>query len=94
MGDRAQYSSPSRGVHGLQSEELRPLTGWRPCSFLPTDLGRWDRYHYGSRFRDPRTYDQRYWHDAEYDTYQKDSYAHGDRWAQAPGAQGDSGASI
>ncbi|XP_055988911.1 protein transport protein Sec16A isoform X2 [Sorex fumeus] len=43
------------------------------------DLGRWDRYHYRSRFRDPRTYDQRYWHDAEYDMYRKDSYAHGDR---------------
>ncbi|XP_054987594.1 protein transport protein Sec16A isoform X2 [Sorex araneus] len=43
------------------------------------DLGRWDRYHYGSRFRDPRAYDQRYWHDAEYDMYRKDSYAHGDR---------------
>ncbi|XP_014637805.1 PREDICTED: protein transport protein Sec16A isoform X3 [Ceratotherium simum simum] len=42
------------------------------------DPGRWDRYH-GSRFRDPRTYDRRYWYDAEYDPYRKESYAYGDR---------------
>ncbi|XP_025331614.3 protein transport protein Sec16A isoform X9 [Canis lupus dingo] len=44
------------------------------------DPGRWERYHYGSRFRDPRTCDQRYWYDAaEYDLYRKESYAYGDR---------------
>lgn len=43
------------------------------------DMGRWERYHYGSRFRDPRTYDPRLWHDSEYDAYRKDSFAHGDR---------------
>ncbi|XP_045879858.1 protein transport protein Sec16A isoform X3 [Meles meles] len=42
------------------------------------DPGRWDRYHYGSRFRDPRTCDRRYWYDAEYDAYRKESYAYGD----------------
>ncbi|XP_004757009.2 protein transport protein Sec16A isoform X1 [Mustela putorius furo] len=42
------------------------------------DLGRWDRYHYGSRFRDPRTCDRRYWYDAEYDAYRKENYAYGD----------------
>ncbi|XP_005605991.1 protein transport protein Sec16A isoform X1 [Equus caballus] len=42
------------------------------------DPGRWDRYH-GSRFRDPRSYDRRYWYDAEYDPYRKESYAYGDR---------------
>nr|XP_055181153.1 protein transport protein Sec16A isoform X8 [Nyctereutes procyonoides] len=43
------------------------------------DPGRWERYHYGSRFRDPRTCDRRYWYDAEYDPYRKESYAYGDR---------------
>ncbi|XP_048669273.1 protein transport protein Sec16A isoform X6 [Marmota marmota marmota] len=42
------------------------------------DPGRWDRY-YGSRFRDPRTWDRRYWYDAEYDPHRKESYAYGDR---------------
>ncbi|XP_022356175.1 protein transport protein Sec16A isoform X2 [Enhydra lutris kenyoni] len=42
------------------------------------DPGRWDRYHYGSRFRDPRTCDRRYWYDAGYDAYRKESYAYGD----------------
>uniref|UniRef100_A0A8D2E0Y5 Protein transport protein sec16 n=1 Tax=Sciurus vulgaris TaxID=55149 RepID=A0A8D2E0Y5_SCIVU len=42
------------------------------------DPGRWDRY-YGSRFRDPRTWDRRCWYDAEYDPHRKESYAYGDR---------------
>ncbi|XP_028628801.1 protein transport protein Sec16A isoform X7 [Grammomys surdaster] len=42
------------------------------------DPGRWDRY-YGSRFRDPRTWDRRYWYDSEHDPYRKDSYAYSDR---------------
>ncbi|XP_007459079.1 PREDICTED: protein transport protein Sec16A [Lipotes vexillifer] len=43
------------------------------------DPGHWDRYHYGSRSRDPRAYDRRCWYDAEYDPYRKESYAYGDR---------------
>ncbi|XP_049751739.1 protein transport protein Sec16A isoform X1 [Elephas maximus indicus] len=43
------------------------------------DPGRWDRYHYGSRFRGARAYDQRYWYDAEYNPYRKEPYAYGDR---------------
>ncbi|XP_005083704.1 protein transport protein Sec16A isoform X2 [Mesocricetus auratus] len=42
------------------------------------DPGRWDRY-YGSRFRDPRTWDRRYWYDSEHDSYRKESHAHSDR---------------
>ncbi|VTJ54255.1 Hypothetical predicted protein [Marmota monax] len=42
------------------------------------DPGRWDRY-YRPRFRDPRTWDRRYWYDAEYDPHRKESYAYGDR---------------
>ncbi|XP_057580040.1 protein transport protein Sec16A isoform X3 [Hippopotamus amphibius kiboko] len=43
------------------------------------DPGRWDRYHYGSQFRDPRAYDRSYWYDAEYDPYRKENYAFTDR---------------
>ncbi|XP_077004930.1 protein transport protein Sec16A isoform X6 [Tamandua tetradactyla] len=33
------------------------------------DPSRWDHYHYGSRLRDPRTCDRRYWYGAEDDPY-------------------------
>ncbi|XP_010607173.1 protein transport protein Sec16A isoform X7 [Fukomys damarensis] len=42
------------------------------------DPGRWDRY-YGSRFRDPRTWDRRYWYDSEYEPHRKESYSYGSR---------------
>lgn len=42
------------------------------------DPSRWDRY-YGSRLRDPRTWDRRYWYDSEHDPYRKDHYAYSDR---------------
>lgn len=42
------------------------------------DPGRWDRY-YGSRFRDPRTWDRKYWYDSDHDPYRKDNYAYSDR---------------
>ncbi|KAL1787004.1 transport protein Sec16A isoform X1 [Sigmodon hispidus] len=38
----------------------------------------WDRY-YGSRFRDPRTWDRRYWYDSEHDPHRKEKYASSDR---------------
>ncbi|KAM5259503.1 protein transport protein Sec16A isoform 4-T5 [Hipposideros larvatus] len=43
------------------------------------DPGHWDRYSYGSRLRDPRHYDRRYWYDADYDQYRKENYAYADR---------------
>ncbi|XP_037842955.2 protein transport protein Sec16A isoform X6 [Chlorocebus sabaeus] len=43
------------------------------------DPGHWDRYHYSARVRDPRTYDRRYWCDAEYDTYRREHSTYGDR---------------
>uniref|UniRef100_A0A2K6TIQ9 Protein transport protein sec16 n=2 Tax=Saimiri boliviensis TaxID=27679 RepID=A0A2K6TIQ9_SAIBB len=43
------------------------------------DPGHWDRYHYNARVRDPRTYDRRYWCDAEYDAYRREHSAYGDR---------------
>lgn len=53
---------------------------YSPINPLLTDPGRWDRYSYGSGFRDPRPYDRRYWYDTEYDPYRKESYAYADRW--------------
>lgn len=55
---------------------------------LFADPGRWDRYPYGSGFRDPRPYDRRYWYDAEYEPYRKDSYAYADRWVRRPSPRG------
>ncbi|XP_045419915.1 protein transport protein Sec16A isoform X7 [Lemur catta] len=43
------------------------------------DPGRWDRFHYSARFKDPRACDRRYWCDVEYDPYRKEHYAYGDR---------------
>uniref|UniRef100_A0A8C8ZXU0 Protein transport protein sec16 n=1 Tax=Prolemur simus TaxID=1328070 RepID=A0A8C8ZXU0_PROSS len=43
------------------------------------DPGRWDRFHYSARFKDPRACDRRYWCDMEYDPYRKEHYAYGDR---------------
>ncbi|XP_063552947.1 protein transport protein Sec16A isoform X3 [Gorilla gorilla gorilla] len=43
------------------------------------DPGHWDRYHYSARVRDPRTYDRRYWCDAEYDAYRREHSTFGDR---------------
>ncbi|XP_064222146.1 protein transport protein Sec16A isoform X2 [Aotus nancymaae] len=47
------------------------------CSY--GDPGHWDRYHYSARVRDPRTYDRRYWCDAEYDAHRREHSAYGDR---------------
>lgn len=55
---------------------LRVATVLIPLFF--TDPSRWDRY-YGSRLRDPRTWDRRYWYDSEHDPYRKDHYAYSDR---------------
>nr|XP_012637493.1 protein transport protein Sec16A isoform X5 [Microcebus murinus] len=43
------------------------------------DPGRWDRFHYSARFKDPRACDRRYWCDVEYDPYRKEPYAYSDR---------------
>ncbi|XP_043772305.1 protein transport protein Sec16A isoform X11 [Cervus elaphus] len=53
--------------------------GYYPSQYDYGDPGRWDRFYYGSRFRDPRAYDRRYWYDAEYDSCRKENYAYGDR---------------
>ncbi|XP_058158690.1 protein transport protein Sec16A isoform X6 [Dasypus novemcinctus] len=41
------------------------------------DPSRWDRYHYDSRFRDPRSSDRRYWYGADDDPYRKELFAYG-----------------
>ncbi|XP_037347639.1 protein transport protein Sec16A isoform X2 [Talpa occidentalis] len=67
------------GYYASQSTWSDYYSHYYPGQYDYGDLGRWDRYHYGARLRDPRAYDQRYWCDAEYDLYRRESYAHGDR---------------
>ncbi|XP_072489037.1 protein transport protein Sec16A isoform X3 [Notamacropus eugenii] len=43
------------------------------------DANLWERYQYDPRFRDPRSYDRRYWYDTEHDHYRKEAYPYGDR---------------
>uniref|UniRef100_A0A672V1Z4 Protein transport protein sec16 n=1 Tax=Strigops habroptila TaxID=2489341 RepID=A0A672V1Z4_STRHB len=47
--------------------------GYYPNSYDYGDPSRWERYSsaYDPRYRDPRSYDQRYWYDAEHNPYQK-----------------------
>ncbi|XP_026716287.1 protein transport protein Sec16A isoform X5 [Athene cunicularia] len=56
--------------------------GYYPNSYDYGDPSRWDRYSsaYDPRYRDPRSYDQRYWYDAEHNPYQKrEAYQYGNR---------------
>lgn len=52
--------------------------------FFSKDPSRWERYPYDPRYRDPRSYDQRYWYDAEHNPYQKrEAYPYGSRFVQS-----------
>uniref|UniRef100_A0A8B9W618 Protein transport protein sec16 n=1 Tax=Anas zonorhyncha TaxID=75864 RepID=A0A8B9W618_9AVES len=54
----------------------------KPLFLFSKDPSRWERYSsaYDPRYRDPRSYDQRYWYDAEHNPYQKrDAYPYGSR---------------
>ncbi|XP_071622043.1 protein transport protein Sec16A isoform X1 [Heliangelus exortis] len=56
--------------------------GYYPNSYDYGDPSRWERYSsaYNSRYRDPRSYDQRYWYDSEHNPYQKrEAYPYGNR---------------
>uniref|UniRef100_A0A8C0ICG4 Protein transport protein sec16 n=1 Tax=Bubo bubo TaxID=30461 RepID=A0A8C0ICG4_BUBBB len=56
--------------------------GYYPNSYDYGDPSRWERYSsaYDPRYRDPRSYDQRYWYDAEHNPYQKrEAYQYGNR---------------
>ncbi|XP_068067179.1 protein transport protein Sec16A isoform X4 [Anomalospiza imberbis] len=55
-------------------------SGYYPNSYDYGDPSRWERYSYDPRYRDPRSYDQRYWYDAEHNPYQKrEAYPYGSR---------------
>ncbi|XP_059342222.1 protein transport protein Sec16A isoform X2 [Ammospiza nelsoni] len=55
-------------------------SGYYPNSYDYGDPSRWERYPYDPRYRDPRSYDQRYWYDAEHNPYQKrEAYPYGSR---------------
>ncbi|XP_064379938.1 protein transport protein Sec16A isoform X5 [Dromaius novaehollandiae] len=57
-------------------------SGYYPNSYDYGDPSRWERYSsaYDPRYRDPRSYDQRYWYDAEHNPYQKrEAYPYGNR---------------
>uniref|UniRef100_A0A8D2M297 Protein transport protein sec16 n=1 Tax=Zonotrichia albicollis TaxID=44394 RepID=A0A8D2M297_ZONAL len=59
-------------------------SGYYPNSYDYGDPGRWERYPYDPRYRDPRSYDQRYWYDAEHNPYQKrEAYPYGSRFVQS-----------
>ncbi|KFO82533.1 Protein transport protein Sec16A, partial [Cuculus canorus] len=56
--------------------------GYYPNSYDYGDPSHWERYSsaYDPRYRDPRSYDRRYWYDAEHNPYQKrDAYSYGNR---------------
>uniref|UniRef100_A0A8C3QWV9 Protein transport protein sec16 n=1 Tax=Cyanoderma ruficeps TaxID=181631 RepID=A0A8C3QWV9_9PASS len=66
-------------------------SGYYPNSYDYGDPSRWERYPYDPRYRDPRSYDQRYWYDAEHNPYQKrEAYPYGssdryeDNWRYDP----------
>ncbi|XP_029775286.1 protein transport protein Sec16A isoform X2 [Suricata suricatta] len=67
------------GSKGGWSSHSDYYAGYYSGQYDYGDPGRWDPYHYGSRFRDPRACDRRYWYDAEYDSYRKENYTFGDR---------------
>ncbi|EMP34624.1 Neurogenic locus notch like protein 1 [Chelonia mydas] len=78
---------PSR--QGYTEDYYNPKSGWNdyyadyyanPYNY--GDPSRWERYPsaYDSRYRDPRSYDQRYWYDTEQNPYQKrEAYPYGNR---------------
>uniref|UniRef100_A0A8B9VZ59 Protein transport protein sec16 n=1 Tax=Anas zonorhyncha TaxID=75864 RepID=A0A8B9VZ59_9AVES len=87
---RASHCSdrPSSRYEGYP-EDYYAKTGWTdyypgyyPNAYDYGDPSRWERYSsaYDPRYRDPRSYDQRYWYDAEHNPYQKrDAYPYGSR---------------
>uniref|UniRef100_A0A8V5H6K2 Protein transport protein sec16 n=1 Tax=Melopsittacus undulatus TaxID=13146 RepID=A0A8V5H6K2_MELUD len=73
---RASHCSDRQGY----AEDYYTKSGWSdyypgyyPNSYDYGDPSRWERYSsaYDPRYRDPRSYDQRYWYDAEHNPYQK-----------------------
>ncbi|XP_074910843.1 protein transport protein Sec16A isoform X6 [Buteo buteo] len=86
---RASHCSDRPSSRQGYTEDYYTKSGWSdyypgyyPNSYDYGDPSRWERYSsaYDPRYRDPRSYDQRYWYDAEHNPYQKrDAYPYGNR---------------
>ncbi|XP_032564259.1 protein transport protein Sec16A isoform X3 [Chiroxiphia lanceolata] len=86
---RASHCSDRPSSRQGYSEDYYGKSGWGdyysgyyPNSYDYGDPSRWERYPsaYDPRYRDPRSYDQRYWYDAEHNPYQKrEAYPYGSR---------------
>uniref|UniRef100_A0A8C8AF68 Protein transport protein sec16 n=1 Tax=Otus sunia TaxID=257818 RepID=A0A8C8AF68_9STRI len=86
---RASHCSDRPPSRQGYSEDYYTKSGWSdyypgyyPNSYDYGDPSRWERYSsaYDPRYRDPRSYDQRYWYDAEHNPYQKrEAYQYGNR---------------
>uniref|UniRef100_A0A8B9FQY3 Protein transport protein sec16 n=1 Tax=Amazona collaria TaxID=241587 RepID=A0A8B9FQY3_9PSIT len=86
---RASHCSDRPSSRQGYAEDYYTKSGWSdyypgyyPNSYDYGDPSRWERYSsaYDPRYRDPRSYDQRYWYDAEHNLYQKrEAYPYGSR---------------
>ncbi|XP_074968441.1 protein transport protein Sec16A isoform X9 [Phalacrocorax aristotelis] len=86
---RASHCSDRPSSRQGYTEDYYTKSGWSdyypgyyPNSYDYGDPNRWERYSsaYDPRYRDPRSYDQRYWYDAEHNPYQKrEAYPYGNR---------------
>ncbi|XP_033923286.1 protein transport protein Sec16A isoform X3 [Melopsittacus undulatus] len=86
---RASHCSDRPSSRQGYAEDYYTKSGWSdyypgyyPNSYDYGDPSRWERYSsaYDPRYRDPRSYDQRYWYDAEHNPYQKrEAYPYGSR---------------
>ncbi|KAM6372323.1 protein transport protein Sec16A [Pluvialis apricaria] len=86
---RASHCSDRPPSRQEYTEDYYTKSGWSdyypgyyPNSYDYGDPSRWERYSsaYDPRYRDPRSYDQRYWYDAEHNPYQKrEAYPYGNR---------------
>ncbi|KAM9641761.1 protein transport protein Sec16A [Trichechus inunguis] len=79
LPDRQGYPDGYYHSQGGWSSQSDYYASYCSSQYDYGDPGHWDRYHYGSRFRDTRSYDRRHWYDAEYNPYRKETYAYGDR---------------
>ncbi|XP_075573247.1 protein transport protein Sec16A isoform X7 [Pelecanus crispus] len=85
---RASHCSDRPSSRQGYTEDYYAKSGWSdyypgyyPNSYDYGDPGHWEHYSaYDPRYRDPRSYDQRYWYDAEHNLYQKrEAYPYGNR---------------
>ncbi|XP_063208939.1 protein transport protein Sec16A isoform X5 [Chroicocephalus ridibundus] len=86
---RASHCSDRPSSRQGYTEDYYTKSGWSdyypgyyPNSYDYGDPSRWERYSsaYDPRYRDPRSYDQRYWYDGEHNPYQKrEAYPYGNR---------------